>query len=119
VGTARELAAFVATVADDDNRTWGPLLLEWMAGCTDRSMVPASIPHDPEDATLRDHPIAGLWVANKTGTDVGTRCDVGIVRGSRQVCYAVLTRCSPGSEFEMVRAMREVGAVIGQLAGAG
>lgn len=114
VGTARELATLAATIAED--RRWGPLVLEWMAGCLDRSMVPAAIPHDPEDSAVRHVPVAGLWVANKTGTDAGTRCDVGVVRGSRQVCYAVLTRCTPGHEFEMVLGMREIGAVVGRLA---
>jgi beta-lactamase class A len=80
-------------------------------------MVPAAIPHDPEDETVREVPVAGLWVANKTGTDTGTRCDVGVVRGTSQVCYAVLTRCPAGREFDMVVAMRKVGAVIAQLAG--
>lgn len=110
VGTARELAAFLGVVAGD--RGWGPLMLEWMAGCLDRSMVAAAIPHDPEDATVREVPVDALWVANKTGTDVGTRCDVGIVRGARQVCYAVLTRCAAGDEFAMVQGMREIGAAV-------
>lgn len=117
VGTARELASLAATVADDPG--WGPLLLEWMAGCLDRGMVPAAIPHDPEDSTVRGVPGPGLWVANKTGTDVGTRCDVGVVRGARQVCYAVLTQCAAGREFEMMLGMREVGAVVGRLAAGG
>lgn len=108
VGTARELVSLVET-AD-------PLVLEWLAGCTDRSMVPAAIPHDPEDSSIPEVPVAGLWVANKTGTDVGTRCDVGVVRGARQVCYAVLTRCEPGREFEMVQAMRTLGAQVAVLA---
>lgn len=112
VGTARELAALAEAVARE------PLPLEWMASCTDRSMVPASIPHDPEDSSVREVPVPvdGLWVANKTGTDVGTRCDVGVVRGARQVCYAVLTRCEPGREFEMVLAMRAIGARVAELA---
>lgn len=114
VGTARELASLAAAIAGD--RRWGPVLLEWMAGCLDRSMVPASIPHDPEDSSVRDIPVAGLWVANKTGTDAGTRCDVGIVRGTRQVCYAVLTQCPAGREFEMMLGMRAIGAVVGRLA---
>ncbi|WP_323748073.1 serine hydrolase [Catenulispora rubra] len=119
VGTARELASLAEVVADD--REWGPLLMEWMAGCLDRSMVAAAIPHDPEDAAVRDVPVrdvpvSGLWVANKTGTDAGTRCDVGVVRGARQVCYAVLTRCSPGDEFAMVQGMRAIGAAVARLA---
>ncbi|ACU75605.1 Beta-lactamase class A-like protein [Catenulispora acidiphila DSM 44928] len=117
VGTAREVAALAAVAAGD--RGWGAVLLGWMAGCLDRSMVAAGIAHDPEDSVVRDVPLSGLWVANKTGTDVGTRCDVGVVRGARQVCYAVLTRCAAGREFDMVLAMRDVGAVVGRLAGAG
>lgn len=114
VGTARELAGFVGVVAADPG--WGRVVLEWMAGCLDRSMVAAAIAHDPEDSVVREVPVAGLWVANKTGTDVGMRCDVGVVRGARQVCYAVVTQCSAGREFEMVRGMREIGAVVGGLA---
>ena len=116
VGTARELASFASLIAAD--QTWGPLLLEWMAACTDRSMIPAAIPHDPEDSSVREVPVDDVWIANKTGTDIGMRTDVGVVRGAQQVCYAVLTQCEPGHEFEMVLAMREIGAVVGQLAGA-
>ncbi|MEZ0109182.1 beta-lactamase class A [Catenulispora sp. EB89] len=114
VGTARELASLVGIVAGD--REWGPLLMEWMAGCLDRSMVAAAVPHDPEDATVRELPLSRLWVANKTGTDAGTRCDVGVVRGARQVCYAVLSRCSAGDEFAMVQGMRTIGAAVARLA---
>lgn len=110
VGTAAELAGLAQRIAADE--PWARLLLGWMAGCGDRSMVPALIPHDPEDSTVRDVPSASLWVANKTGTDVGVRCDVGVVRGARQVCYAVLGSCRPGSEFETLQAMRTVGARI-------
>ncbi|MBP0460317.1 serine hydrolase [Streptomyces montanisoli] len=110
VGTAAELSALAGRIAADE--PWARLLLGWMAGCGDRAMVPALIPHDTEDATVRDVPSPSLWVANKTGTDEGVRCDVGVVRGARQVCYAVLARCAPGDEFAMVRAMRAVGARI-------
>jgi beta-lactamase class A len=110
VGTARELAALAEISAQD------PLMLEWMASCTDRSMVAAAIPHDPEDCSVGTVPFDGVWVANKTGTDVGTRTDVGVVRGVREVCYAVLTRCDPGREFDMVLAMRAIGAQIAKAA---
>ena len=110
LGTARDMAALAEAVSQD------PLMLEWMASCTDRGMVPAAIPHDPEDSSVREVPVHGLWVANKTGTDAGTRCDVGVVRGARQVCYAVLSRCEPGREFEMVLAMRTIGARVAELA---
>ena len=118
VGTARELATLVGVVAQD--RTWGQIVLEWMAGCLDRGMVAASVPHDPEDSAVREVPVtSGLWVANKTGTDVGTRCDAGVVRGVRQVTYAVLTQCPAGREFEMVQGMRGIGAVVGRIAASG
>ncbi|MCA1219210.1 serine hydrolase [Streptomyces sp. 8L] len=110
VGTAAELAALAGRIAGDER--WARLLLGWMAGCCDRAMVPALIPHDPEDDSIREVPSASLWVANKTGVDAGVRCDVGVVRGGRQVCYAVLANCAPGDEFTMTRAMREVGARI-------
>ncbi|MQY37222.1 hypothetical protein SRB17_52260 [Streptomyces sp. RB17] len=115
VGTAHELAGLAERIAGDE--PWATTMLGWMAACSDRSMVPAEIPHDPEDDAVRR--VAGdrTWVANKTGTDAGTRCDVGVVRGSRQVCYAVLTSCPPGHEFTMVQAMRAVGARIAALAG--
>ncbi|WP_042382207.1 serine hydrolase [Streptacidiphilus melanogenes] len=114
VGTARELLGLAERVAGEE--PWARTMLGWMAACTDRTMVPALIPHDPEDHTVRPVGGDGLWVANKTGTDVGTRCDVGVVRGARQICYAVLTSCPPGGEFAMLQAMRSVGARIAALA---
>ena len=115
VGTARELAGLAERIAGDE--PWARTVLGWMAACGDRSMVPALIPHDPEDDTVRAGAGDRLWVANKTGTDVGARCDVGVVRGRRQVCYAVLASCAPGDEFAMVQAMRTVGARVAALAG--
>lgn len=115
VGTARELLALAERIGGDES--WARTVLGWMGTCSDRSMVPALIPHDPEAHAVQ--PVGGdrLWVANKTGTDVGTRCDVGVVRGIRQISYAVLTSCPPGQEFAMVQAMRSVGARIATLAG--
>ncbi|MDR3083247.1 MAG: class A beta-lactamase-related serine hydrolase [Streptomyces sp.] len=115
VGTARELAALAQQIAGP--APWARLVLGWMATCTDRSMVAASIPHDPEDDTVRDTPLGRLWVANKTGTDIGMRCDVGVVRGTREVCYAVLSACPPGREFEMLQTMRMIGARIAAFTG--
>ncbi|MGW1916743.1 serine hydrolase [Streptomyces sp. NPDC002076] len=115
VGTAHELAGLAERIAGDE--PWAVTMLGWMAACSDRSMVTALIPHDPEDHTIRRVGGDCPWVANKTGTDTGTRCDVGVVRGSRQICYAVLTSCPPRHEFTMVQAMRAVGARIATLAG--
>ncbi|MGW3495474.1 serine hydrolase [Streptomyces sp. NPDC001020] len=115
VGTARELAALAQQIAGP--APWARLLLGWMAACSDRSMVAATIPHDPEDDSVQEVPLDRLWVANKTGTDIGIRCDVGVVRGAREVCYAVLTNCAPGREFEMVQAMRTIGTRIAAFTG--
>ena len=124
VGTARELADLAARIADPTpaDRPWADLALSWLAANTDRSMVPALIPHDPEDDRL---PTASLlpagapasWLANKTGTDAGIRSDVGVVVGTwRRVPYAVLTTCEPGREFMMIQAMRQVGSLVGSYA---
>jgi beta-lactamase class A len=114
-GTARELAALATRVAGHED--WARLMLGWLASNTDRSMVPASIPHDPEEADIPDQTSAEhLWVANKTGTDTGTRADVGVVRGARQVCYAVIGAARAGDEYELVRAMRAIGVKIGRFA---
>lgn len=115
VGTARELAALAERIARPE--PWARRVLGWMAANTDRAMVCAGIPHDPEACDIPEQAPRGcFWVANKTGTDVGTRADVGIVRGSRQVCYAVLGAGPAGGEFELVRAMRAVGVLISQFA---
>lgn len=128
-GTARELASLAARVAGDE--PWARMMLGWLASNTDRGMVAAAIPHDPEaremDA-ITGPEIAGapllLRVANKTGTDTGIRADVGVVRigggdgvGKHDLCYAVIGHCSPGSEYELIRSMRAVGRLIARAAG--
>ena len=121
-GTARELAALATRVAGPE--PWGRTMLGWLAANTDRSMVAAAVPHDPEDRDVPDAahrcdaagPRGTLWLANKTGTDTGTRADVGVVRGAREVAYAVIGTCEPGGEYELVRAMRAVGLLIGRAA---
>jgi beta-lactamase class A len=126
VGTARELAGLAGRIGApaSDERQWAGLVLGWLAANTDRGMVPALIPHDPEDDRLpAESPLpAGTpvsWVANKTGTDAGIRSDVGVVVGTwRRVGYAVLTTCEPGQEFTMLQAIRRVGSLVGGYASA-
>jgi beta-lactamase class A len=122
LGTARELVSLAARVAGED--AWARRMLLWLATNTDRSLVAAAIPHDPEDHDVPDvgaarKPGNAVWLANKTGTDKGIRADVGVVRGGdgHQLCYAVIGHCQPGGEHDMVRAMRAVGLVIGRAAG--
>ncbi|WP_433236600.1 serine hydrolase [Streptosporangium sp. CA-135522] len=117
VGTAGELARFAAGL--DGRREWTRLLLGWMAHNTDRSLVPALLPHEPED---RQPPVSvppgRVWVANKTGTDVGVRADVGVMVGSgRRIGYAVLANGPAGDEHALVESVRRAGLDIGRLAG--
>jgi beta-lactamase class A len=126
VGTARELATLAQRVAGPED--WARTMLGWLAMNTDRSMVAATIPHDPEQRGVlagpqtgaQTGPLAGpapdgdaaLRLANKTGTDSGVRADVGVVRGRRDVCYAAIGCCAPGDEHKLVSSMRGVGVLI-------
>ncbi|WP_244301893.1 serine hydrolase [Microbispora triticiradicis] len=112
-GTARELAGLMRSVAYG-REPWQRLLLGWMACNTDRGLVPALLPHEPED---REPPrvlpyAAGVWVANKTGTDAGTRADVGVIAAARWEGYAVLAHGPEGSEQALVRAVRQAGVAV-------
>lgn len=98
LGTAAELAHLACLVAGDLG--WQALMREWMTANTDHGLVPALLGHDPESD----------WLANKTGTDVGVRADVGIIRG--RVAYAVLAHGEPGSDQELAAAVRQAGLVI-------
>ncbi|MBB5130672.1 beta-lactamase class A [Thermocatellispora tengchongensis] len=115
VGTADELARFAARL--DGAEPWTRLLLGWMAHNTDRSMVPAVLPHDPEDRELPEAPQHGrFWVANKTGIDQGVRADVGVVVGARRIGYAVLASGPAGAEFALAERVRQAGISIRSLA---
>ncbi|XVQ81833.1 serine hydrolase [Microbispora siamensis] len=112
-GTARELAGLMRSLAYG-REPWQRLLLGWMAHNTDRALVPALLPHEPED---RDPPAAlpyaaGVWVANKTGTDAGTRADVGVIAGARWEGYAVLAHGPAGREHALVEAIRQAGLAV-------
>ncbi|HEX4812042.1 MAG TPA: serine hydrolase [Nonomuraea sp.] len=121
VGTAGELARFAATL--DGQEEWTRLMLGWLAHNTDRSLVPAHLPHDPEDRRFPTTALPGtappgtVWVANKTGTDDGVRADVGVMVGHRRIGYAVLASGPTGSEHELATRVREAGRTIGHLVG--
>jgi beta-lactamase class A len=87
-------------------------VLAWLAQDTDLSMVAAAfdldpLAHDTEDLGLR------LW--HKTGTDVGVRADVGVVRSpSSVVSYAVVcnwpaTDLRPSTRRAVHSTMRRIG----------
>jgi beta-lactamase class A len=87
-------------------------VLAWLAQDTDLSMVAAALDldplaHDTEDLGLR------LW--HKTGTDVGVRADVGVIRSdSAVVSYAVVcnwptTDVRPHTRRTVHSTMRRIG----------
>ncbi|MFF4893526.1 serine hydrolase [Micromonospora chersina] len=111
-GTARDLCAFLADVAQG---TWQSpqaceLLRGWLAGNTDRAMVADSIGHDPWSSD-------SVRVENKTGTDTGVRADTGIVSGRHTVVYAVIAAFAPGEERAAVAELRRWGTAVDRLAG--
>ncbi len=125
-GTARELAALACSLASSahlaagslgDGEPWQRLMLGWMAHNTDRSLVPALLPHEAEDRRIPAAavPYPMVWVANKTGTDAGIRVDVGVLVGARATGYAVLAHAPggpAGGEHALVLAIRRAGLAI-------
>ena len=73
----------------------------WLSTNTDLSMVASAFGLDPLAHTAEDRGVT-LW--NKTGTNDGVRCDVGVVRrASSSVTYAVLANWSPQGPSDPIR----------------
>lgn len=87
----------------------------WLSINTDLSMVASAFGLDPLAHCDTDRGIR-LW--NKTGTNDGVRCDVGVVHlGTESVTYAVLANWTPlepndATRDDALAAMRRIGAVI-------
>jgi beta-lactamase class A len=85
----------------------------WLAHGADLSMVAAPFGLDP---LARGETDVGLTLVNKTGTDPGTRADVGVVtRAGRGLAYAVLARFEPGrdeSRTTVLEGMHRVGTAL-------
>lgn len=115
LGTAAELSRLASLIAGD--QPWARTVLGWMGSNTDRSLVPALLAHNPEtDAMPLVIAPGTVWVANKTGTDIGIRTDVGVMAATRRIGYAVLARGPAGSEHALVAAVRQAGLAIAELA---
>lgn len=89
-------------------------VLDWTALNADLSMVAAAFGLDPLSHAAPDDGIR-LW--SKTGTDIGVRCEVGLVtRGDARVAYAVLCtwedQHGPVARQHVLHTMREVGSQI-------
>jgi len=112
VGTAADLAGLASRVAD--GTLWTPgasaLVLRWLRGNTDHTLVPALLPHDPYQ--VGPPAPADVWVAAKTGTDTGVRAETGVLIASRRIGYAVLAVGEPGTEPGLVGALRETGLAL-------
>lgn len=89
------------------------LVLGWLAGGADLSMVASAFGLDPlSHAGGADRGIS-LW--NKTGTDAGVRADAGAIdQGGRTLAYAVLCNWSPVADSDprdaVLAAMAGIGA---------
>jgi beta-lactamase class A len=85
-------------------------VLRWCARNTDLSMVASSLDLDP---LSHEQPDQGLRLSNKTGTDVGMRADVGLVRGPRHaVAYAVICNweaSDTAARSQVLAQMRAIG----------
>lgn len=91
---------------------------DWLRLDTDLSMVAAAFGLDPLAHVGRDRGM-NLW--NKTGTNTGVRCDVGVVRAAgddtEPVAYAALAHWTPTRPADPVRddvltTMRDIGTFV-------
>jgi beta-lactamase class A len=90
-------------------------VVTWLSTNCDLSMVASAFGLDPLAHTQSDR---GMRLWNKTGTNDGVRCDVGIVRiESATASYAVLANWQPAGPHDPIRdqvlaAMRGIGDAI-------
>jgi len=116
-GNALELHRVCSELAEP--RTFAPEVTArvtgWLTLDTDTSMVAGAFGLDPLAHVDEDRGFA-LW--HKTGTNVGVRCDVGVVTyASRQVAWAVLANWQVTDPVDPIRddvlsTMQEIGRAI-------
>jgi len=85
-------------------------VLGWLSLHCDLSMVASAFGLDPLSHRTAEH---GIQLVNMTGTDVGVRSDVGLLRGSRTgVAYAVTVQFADSglpARLRVLDAMRTIG----------
>lgn len=89
VGSTAELSWLFAALARGEivDPVTSQRVLGWLSLNADLSLVASAFGLDPLAHREEDH---GIQLVNKTGTDVGVRCEVGVMRGPRAgVSYAV------------------------------
>ena len=120
-GNAAEVARLCRDV--EQGRALSPAASEqvrdWLRVNADLSMVASAFGLDPLAHVDPDRALQ-LW--NKTGTNVGVRCDVGVLGDAARddteaVAYAVLARWDPDDAADRVRddvlaTMRDVGGLV-------
>ena len=115
VGSARELATLFAGLARGEvvDVATSQQVLAWLRLGYDLSMVASAFGLDPLSHQKSDH---GLMVVNKTGSDVGIRSEVGILRGPKaQVAYAITMRFNDSQlagRLAVLNGMRTLGTDI-------
>ena len=114
-GSAAELAALMVDLYDGAvvSPAVSARVLGWLAAGADLSLVAAPLHLDPLAHADGDRGVR-LW--HKTGTDQGTRADVGLLQaGERARAYAVLARWAPDGpdrRDEVLAVMHALGAAL-------
>ncbi len=116
-GSARDLVRLCRALHDSSEISPGVCskVTGWMSTNTDLSMVASAFGLDPLAHVDVDRGVR-LW--NKTGTNDGVRCDMGVVDvGDEAVTYAVLANWTPQDSKDTTRdvvlaAMRGIGTLI-------
>lgn len=114
VGSAADLSDLMGRLHGGDvvDPEVSTLVLRWLAGNIDLSMVASAFDLDP---LAHAEPDRGIRLVNKTGTISTARADVGVVDGPRTtVAYAVLANWGPDlvQRDAVLAGMREIGRSI-------
>jgi beta-lactamase class A len=115
-GSAAELAAFMATLATRSviNEETSSLVLSWLSAGVDLSLVAQPFGIDPLAHATGDR---GLKLWHKTGTDAGTRADVGLLTGPHStISYAAIASWDPAGQPDLLDSVLSSMHMIGSVA---
>lgn len=113
IGSANELTWLLAALANGEviNSAVSSRVIGWLSLSSDLSMVASAFGLDPLSHRQPDH---GILLVNATGSDVGVRAEVGVLRGPRAgVSYAVATQFDDTNlhyRLAVLEGMRTLGA---------
>jgi len=119
VGSAREWVDVLAALRAGSrvSAPAGRLVLGWLAASVDLSLVADPLGLDPLAHAPSEASGGGIRLWNKTGCDLGTSADIGLVSGpAGTVGYAAIAHwdeaAHPGLRADVRAGMREVGETI-------